>query len=141
MDKSYKVNISRKILNEFEIPAGVIELVSLQDFENIIKLDKAIIYLQVNWSGPERLSRFTFFSAINKLKNEGIPIFIIDCSDQKKEYVKDWLINQRENRSQFYYGGWGETILISKGEIIDFIANPAKIGIEKTQIRVNEWYN
>jgi hypothetical protein len=42
--------------NENEGSVPMIEIESEQEFNRIIELPKAIIYFQVNWSGPERTS-------------------------------------------------------------------------------------
>ncbi|MCZ8286011.1 MAG: hypothetical protein O9353_11215, partial [Bacteroidia bacterium] len=67
------------------------------------------------------------------------PVFKVDCSDQTKKYVIDWLIGQSENKKHFYYGGWGETLLISKGDIVDFLINPGQLGYEKIKQKLEEW--
>lgn len=118
-----------------------IEIASETDFLHVLKLDKAIIYLLVDWSGPERFSRNTIYKALNEINHLSIPIFQIDGSDQSQKYIEDWLLAQRENSLQFHYGGWGETLLVSKGEIIDFIKNPGQIGVEKTKEKLAVWSN
>lgn len=109
------------------------------EFLNVLKLDKAIIYLFVDWSGPERISRFIVFKTLSDIGKIEIPLFKIDCSDQTKNYVVDWLIEQRENKKGFNYGGCGETLLMSKGKIINFIKNPGQLGPEKTTKKIHEW--
>jgi hypothetical protein len=141
MYKGDKIQITQELLDDLERSSGLSELSTPQDLEDVLKLDKAIIYFLVDWSGPERLSRYAVYSVLNELKNEGTPVFKIDCSDQKKKYVEDWLTGQRESKRDFYYGGWGETILISKGQIIDVIANPSQVGLIKTKEKIKEWKN
>jgi len=117
-------------------PVKILE--NLEDFELLLKLNLAIIYLLVDWSGPERLSRQIVFNIFSRFKNMETPILILNCTGRKK-YIEDWLIEQQKLLGNLKFGGWGETALISKGQIIDFIVNPAKLGNEKTEVKILEW--
>ncbi|MBL4898684.1 MAG: hypothetical protein JKX76_03435 [Colwellia sp.] len=68
-----------------------------------------------------------------------MPIFKIDCSDQTKKDVDEWLIGQKESKQYCYTDGLGETLLLDKGEIIDFIKNPGQLGFDQTQEKIKEW--
>ena len=113
----------------------------MQEFNDVLALERAIIYFLVNWSGPERTSRIAVGLALKDLENDGTPVFQIDCSDQEKEYVVKWLIDQRKENLNFYYGGYGETVLITKGTIIDFIKFPGRLGVEKVKEKIAGWKN
>ena len=131
--------VTQELLDDLELQTGLKALDSVEDFKCIMSLEKAIIYLLVNWSGPERISRYVIYKTLNELQKERTPVFKIDCSDQKKMYVVDWLAEQEENQSKLYFGGWGETLLVNKGMVIDTIKNPALIGYEKTREILREW--
>src|SRR2546429_5204134 len=107
------------------------EIVDEKSFSEILKLPKAIIYISVNWSGQERLSRHVVYKIIDDLKDFEIPIFKIDCSDQQNKYVEYWLSMQ--SHSNLYSNGYGETLLVSNGKIGDYIKYPGELGIEKTR--------
>lgn len=139
MDISKTVNITSNLLNDLEKSGRLLDLPTERDFFEVIKYEKVIIYFLVNWSGPERLSRFYVYKALDEIDSVGTPAFKIDCSCLTKQSVVDWLTGQRENGKNFYYGGWGETLLISKGEILDVIKNPAQIGFKGTKEKLQEW--
>jgi hypothetical protein len=140
MDTNSVVNITSDLLNNLEKTSGLTDLPSQESFLDILKLDKAMVYLLVDWSGPERVSRYNIYKALNEFGGKcEMPVFKIDCSDQTKEYVIDWLIGQRENKKELYYGGWGETLLIEKGTIVDLINNPGQLGLDKTKEKLKEW--
>ncbi len=101
-------------MDNLEDIIGIKDLPNQQDFLDVLKLDKAIIYLLVDWSGQERQSRKVVFQTLNELDKHGTPVFKINCSDQTKKYIVDWLIEQRQNIKDFYYGGFGETLLLEK---------------------------
>ncbi|AEW01670.1 hypothetical protein A4D02_06615 [Niastella koreensis] len=132
--------ITSEVLNSLEKACNIKELVTEQEFIDVLKLDKAIIYMLVDWSGPERISRYLVYQVLTDLgPEEGIPVFKIDCSDQTKEYIVRWLVKQRESNKELYYGGWGETLFLNLGNIVDFIGNPAKNGRMKTEEKLAEW--
>ncbi|MES2772555.1 MAG: hypothetical protein V4722_00130 [Bacteroidota bacterium] len=139
MDTNNNVTITGDLPESLAKASGLKDLPSKQSFLNILKLDKAVVYLLVDWSGPERVSRYFIYKALNELDNKNLPVFKIDCSDQTKEYVVEWLAGQGENKKYFYYGGWGETLLIAQGIIVDVIENPGKLGLDKTKAKLNEW--
>ena len=132
--------ITSELLNSLEKACNIKELVTEQEFIDVLKLDKVIIYMLVDWSGPERISRYLVYQVLTDLgPEEGTPVFKIDCSDQTKEYIVHWLVKQRESNKEWYYGGWGETLFLNLGNIVDYIGNPAKIGRMKTEKKLAEW--
>ena len=110
-----------------------------REFRNMLNLDCAIVYLLVTWSGPERVSRGVVFEALREIGKEGTPVFRIDCSDNQTTYVEQWLIEQTENPYELYSSGYGETLLLKNGQLIDFIKYPAKLGYEKTKEKLLNW--
>lgn len=132
--------ITFDLFDSLEGSNSLVELGNKRDFLKVLKFEKAIVYLLVDWSGPERVSRYQVYKILKDTKGS-IPIFKIDCSDPSKKYVEDWLIGQRRNMKDFYYGGWGETLLISKGQIIDFIQNPGRLGVDETKKKIHNWIN
>ncbi len=134
-----KTNITSDLLDNLEKLIELTDLSTNEDFLNVLKLDRAIIYMLVDWSGPERVSRLNVYKAFKELNNKEMSLFKINCSDQTKDYVIDRLIKQRENQQDLYYGGWGETLLINKGNIVDFIKNPGQLGQQQTKLKLLEW--
>ena len=113
---------------------------SEQQFNDVLYLPKAIIYLLVDWSGQERVSRSVILRVLNEIKGvQDVPIFKINCTDQQQKFVQAWLVSQSENMKQFYYGGYGETLLIKKGTVADFIADPGKIGVADAKEKIEKW--
>jgi len=133
------IKITAELLNGLEKACNIKELISKEEFIDVLKLNKAIIYMLVDWSGPELASRYSVYQSIIELGPNGTPVFKIDCSDQTKQYIVDWLIEQRASDKDFYCGGWGETLYLNNGNIIDFIKYPAHIGRVKTKEKLAEW--
>lgn len=126
--------------NENEGSVPMIEIESEQEFNRIIELPKAIIYFQVNWSGPERTSRAIINMILNEIVLINTPIFRIDYSD-RLEFIEKWMLLQTKNVQNLLYGGWGETVLIENGQVTDFINYPTYVGIEKTKEKIENWQN
>lgn len=112
-----------------------------QEFQTMLQLDRAIVYISVDWSGPERISRYCVYKALSEIQHNMIPVFKIDCSEQDNRYIEEWLRDQKESNKYVYSGGCGETLLIERGHVIDMIRNPGQSGPEKTKEMLIGWHN
>lgn len=140
-NKEEPVPYTAEPINNLELPNGIKELVTQKDFLDVLSLEWAIVYMQVDWSGPERASRGCVYKALNELGVAGTPVFKIDCSDQTKQYIVDWLIEQKKENLDIYYGGSGETLFLHKGNIMEYIRYPAGIGFMGTKEKLIKWKN
>lgn len=125
--------------SDLEKAIGIIELATEEEFMAVLTLDRAMIYWQVNWSGPERISRYVVYMALHGLEDLSFPLFKIDCSDSSRQYAVDWLFAQIQKGKAVKPGGNGEVLLVGSGEIIDFISNPGLLGLEGTKASINAW--
>ena len=121
--------------NELKNQLGVI--ISETDFNDVLKLPLVILYIFVDWSAQELFSRDIIFQVLNQIEANKIPIFMVDCSSQEQKYIEKWLLNQKNK--VFSYGGFGETLLLKEGKIIDFIKYPADLGLSKTKEKLENW--
>lgn len=131
--------INQTNINELEKSIGIMDVPNQQQFQTMLHLDRAIVYISVNWSGPERISRYCVYQALNEIQHNKIPVFKIDCSEQENRYVEEWLTDQKESNKHIYSGGWGETLLIEQGNVIDILRNPGQSGPEKTKETLANW--
>jgi hypothetical protein len=131
--------ITFDILKKIEDNLGITEIANEREFYDAIGKKKIILYLLVDWSGQERISRYVVYQSLNDLKIIDIEIFKIDCSDQSKLYVHHWINNQSDKLKNLYLQGNGETFLIEDGKVKDFIKYPFKVGIEKTKETLQKW--
>jgi hypothetical protein len=120
-------------------PAEIPYISSEQEFAAVCELPKAIIYIQVDWSGPERESRAVFQDALQQTDSKGIPVYKIDCTDQQQEYFENWLITQDQHVHLFYTGGYGETIFMQYGIVKDYLNYPGKAGVAATKAKLERW--
>lgn len=139
LDTENKRDMTKDVLDALERTIQLKELATQQDFESVLNLDKALIYLLVDWSVPERASRYAVYKTLSDLEVNEIPVFKIDCSDQEKQYVVDWLLGQHGDYHRLFYGGNGETLLIEKGKLTDFIKLPFQLGLEIVRNKMLAW--
>lgn len=131
--------MTKDVFDVLERASQLKELATQQDFESVLNLDKVLIYLLVDWSVPERASRYVVYKTLSDLEVNEIPVFKIDCSDQEKQYVVNWLLGQREDFYRLYYGGNGEILLLEKGKLTDFIKLPFQLGLENVRNKMLAW--
>lgn len=115
------------------------QIINKGDFDDMLKLARVIIYISVNWSAQERISRNVLNTVMTELRINEFPIFKIDCSEQTNKYVEDWLVSQ--SPQNLYSNGYGEIIFVAYGKIIDYIKYPGELGIEKTKTKIEHWLN
>jgi hypothetical protein len=125
-----------EILKNLKSKGLIIQLNSREDFIYFLNSKIAILYLLVEWSGTERMSRYFVYKLFDELN---IKFYMIDCSEQNQEYIETWLKEQKVTNKDFYYGGNGETLLVSNGSIIDYIRYPMAIGLDKLELKIREW--
>ncbi|MDF2193364.1 hypothetical protein [Paraflavitalea sp. CAU 1676] len=111
------------------------------EFMRLLKQERVVLYIQVDWSGPERGSRQVFKKALSEMADVNIPVCRIDCFDESKEYVIDWLLEQRVQYNGFNFHGTGEVLLVVNGNLVEFIAYPAKSGLDAVREKLNQWLN
>jgi hypothetical protein len=133
------LQLNTELLNNLEHICELKEIADEQSFNEMIKFPRTIIYISVNWSGYERISRYIINSVLNGFKAIEIPIFKIDCTEQEKRYVEVWLKNQSASAQYYYSNGYGETLLVEHGQIVDVIRYPGELGIEKTRSKIEQW--
>jgi hypothetical protein len=127
------------LLNDMEKSVGLTELATEQEFMSMLKIDHAIVYISVDWSGPERVSRYLVYKALHELDKKKVPVFKIDCSLQENKYVEEWLRHPTDGSESLYSGGWGETLFIVKGKMLDFIRNPGKEKPNHVKEKLKGW--
>ncbi len=124
---------------------GVFEIKTPEEFADLLKFKKAILYLQVDWSGPEHMARGLVYNLLNELKIDTLtsnttPFFKLDCSDDLPAFIKNWFDAQSPRRN-VYSHGYGELLLVQNGTIIQLIENPTSYGKEKIHGELVLWLN
>ena len=119
--------LSDQKLIELQLQSGMSHITDLQ---TLVKKDKVLVYIMVDWSGPERISRNVCFTAISNLKiRNGIII-----EPDKYPIFEQWYRKQN-----FVPGGYGELLWVKNGNIIDYLKFPGNLGIESTKDKISSW--
>jgi hypothetical protein len=115
------------------------EIVNEAELYEMLKVEKAIVWIWVNWSVYAYQSRSVIHQVLKRLELIEIPIFKIDCSEQENRYVEDWLATHSKGTEYLYSNGYGEMLLVENGRVVDYIKFPGALGIEKTKETIVGW--
>lgn len=115
--------------------AITVTVTSELEFRHILLMPKAIIYILVEWSAMELVSRHLITTLYEEADGNSPPLFIIDCSNEDTTYVNEWLLKQNPS---LRLAGWGETMLVENGKVIAFIQQPFYYP-ETTKIKIRSW--
>lgn len=116
----------------------VTEIKTEEEFNQFLKISKAILYLHVNWAVQEKMSRQLVIQALWQIGVLRIPIFKIDASERIL-FLENWAEKQTIVQPYFISGGNGETVLLEHGNVTDFIRFPAQSGLEKFKEKIKSW--
>jgi hypothetical protein len=112
-------------------PAGRIHRpLTRADLDWLCAEPQALVYLTVDWSGPERLSRTVFAQTIDRLTascpDEGrISFWVVH---EKCEGFEEWAMTLAIGGN---ISGWGTVIWLRNGEVVWSAVNAAATGVEK----------
>ncbi len=117
----------------------MIRIKDFSTFQELLNLDNVILYFSVDWSGPERMSCKLVMEALTQMADlpAATPAYI--CEVQPNDVIEAWLLEQARKNPNFRFGGYGETVLLERGKIVDFILNPAKLGLDGIKDKLNRW--
>lgn len=115
------------------------KLVTDDDFAKLLACGKAIVYLLVSWSGPERQSRKLFYESLGYSGNNNCPVFELDC-DLHQTYVVEWFLNHNSDVVRLYGDGWGSILFVQSGKVVDYIKYPFAQQAELRQ-KLQLWSN
>ena len=116
----------------------IIEIKTEEEFEQLLKWSKAILYFHVNWAIQERMSRRLLSLALWEIGLLRMPVFQIDAS-KPILFLETWNESQKIVPPYFVSGGSGETVLLENGNVIDYIRYPAQLGLEKLKEKLKSW--
>lgn len=124
---------------------GVFEIKTQEEFADFLKFEKAILYLQVDWSGPERMARNMVISILNELKINALasntsPFFKLDCSEDPEENIRNWL-DSHSTHKRIYSRGYGDMLLFQHGKVTQWINKTPEYGAGKLKEIIAEWLN
>jgi hypothetical protein len=119
----------------------ITEIKTEEEFNQLLKRSKAILYFQVDWSIQERSSRSIIAKAITEIGVLKMPVYKINASEQDQVFVVDWITTLEEGTLEYYYDGSGGTLFLKTGKVIDYIRYPAQLGLEKLKEKIKSWQN
>ena len=112
---------SNKSLNALIQESDFIIIDSQQQFENLLQEEKAVLYIQIDWSGYERTGRAKIFTALQEKQFDSLPKYLINNSNEEYQFFNEYLNQYNKEIGRVAIEGGGEIFLFKKGKIIDYI--------------------
>jgi hypothetical protein len=103
---------------------GFVNVVTPDDFRRMTAADRAIVFIDVDWSPTSVMSRGTASEFARTMQSNGlgreVAFFRLDMTEQKDpitEMANDWIDTQVESRGMVL-GGKGELLWLKQGQIV-----------------------
>ncbi|WP_299623576.1 hypothetical protein [uncultured Tenacibaculum sp.] len=112
---------SNKSLNALIQESDFIIIDNQQQFENLLQEEKAVLYIQIDWSGYERAGRAKIFNALQEKQFNSLPKYLINNSNEEYQFFNEYLNKYNKEIGRVAIEGGGEIFLFKKGKIIDYI--------------------
>lgn len=100
------------------------------EFESILLLEKAMVFIFFEWSGQAHISRNNVLDWENKSKFE-IPLFELEPDELMS--VSEWVRDEAKKR-----GGYGSLIWLKGGNIVGVEMYAGKFGISELERKTSE---
>lgn len=125
--KENKLLIQNKQINSQEAIRQVVnksdfnKITTKEQFGEFLSNRKAVLYIQIDWSGVERIGRVKIIDALSNMEFQSLPKYIIDHSNQEFEFFNNFLRSKEIGIGRLASYGSGEIILFKNGKIVDYI--------------------
>jgi hypothetical protein len=122
-------NVTPPAVVPFSWPEGAHRLSTCAEVEGTLHEERAVVYITVDWSGQERLSRRTFADFVHRIEREHselrVTIWIV--SDESGG-IDEWFGTLKLSGATA--GGYGALVWLRRGQVQDAEAYAAKAGVE-----------
>jgi hypothetical protein len=133
----------RRLLNRPSVPLGVTppavipfswpetahRLSTRTEVESTHQQERAVVYISVDWSGQERMSRKTFGEFVHRIEREhsGLRVTFWIVTDNS-EGIDEWFRTLK--LSALAAGGYGALVWLRRGQVQDVEGYAAQAGVE-----------
>jgi hypothetical protein len=120
-------------------PAGASLLLTSEEVESSFRLERAIVYITVEWSGQERRSRSVFREFLRRLEAEHADLQVRCCvlSDES-ENQGAWFENLKLPGAAGT--GYGAVVWLQQGQALGVTPYAAEVGVEGLMSRTLEFW-
>lgn len=92
-----------------------------EQFDKLLYEEKAVVYIQIDWSGVERIGRVKIIDALMRKDFRDLPKYLINHSNQEHQFFNQYIQQYNKGIGRLASYGSGEILLLKKGKIIDYI--------------------
>ena len=140
LELTKRVNInSHATIDTFIRNSGFKIIKQRQDFKNLCKETKAVLCIQIDWSGVDRIGRVKLIETLSKKEFNSIPKYIINNSNNEIDEFSDLIKNYTKPLKIVTHTGSGEILLLKKGKIVDYITRGFMINQSILIKLFNKW--
>lgn len=111
-------------------PAGAKLLLTREEVESSLQVERAIVFISVEWSGQERRSRVAFTDLLRRLEDEHGELKVYWCV--VSEYSEDiWAWYERLMLPASASTGYGAVTWLQRGHVVGMVPDAAEVGVER----------
>ena len=120
-------------LEKLERNIRIKPLTTNEQFEELRKLPKAIVYIKAEWSGPEKVRRPRVYTAMSHVEVRKVPGYYVDIDKLPPEFEQQL----RNYRIQLH--GYGEVFFFEQGRCTGFMPSKELMPNNEIQETLLEW--
>ncbi len=112
---------SQEAIKQIVENSDFIKITTNEQFEQLLNEIKALLYIQIDWSGVERIGRVKIIDTLSNIEFKSLPKYIIDHSNEEFEFFNNFIVSKQKGIARIASYGSGEILPFKKGKIVDYI--------------------
>lgn len=108
-------------------PLNAQVLVNREDITVSLRQDRVIVFVSVEWSGPERKGRVTFSEFIDRIRST-MPFINFWILSEHSDCIQEWF--DHLNLPPTAATGFGAVVWITNGQAVAVVEHAAELGVE-----------
>jgi len=108
-------------INQIVQDSGFTVIENKKQFNDLLNEKKAVLYIQINWSGAERIGRIKIIKALSGKHFNKLPKYLINHSNQEFQFFNDYISKYNDGIGRLVNYGSGEILLLKNGKIKDYM--------------------
>jgi hypothetical protein len=126
---SVSPSVTSPVVVPFSWPETARRLSTRTEVESTLHEERAVVYISVDWSGQERLSRRTFAEFVHRIEREQSELRVTFwIMSEQSESIDEWF--RALYLSGAAAGGYGALVWLQRGQLQDVEGYAAQAGVE-----------
>lgn len=130
---------NQQLNNQYIQDSSFIEIGTSEEFNRLLKEDKAVLYNRIDWSGVDRIGRIKIAKSLRKFSSDSLPRYIINNSNQEYEFYNNFIKKKNVEFGRLSTYGSGEIFLFKKGKVIDYISRGFLVNSSELDTIFKKW--